>query len=95
MFLVLSPNKWDALLHEVKQRLCNVREVLYEVPVKVTEPKEGLNVLDGSWYWPIDDASYLGMVHLDLSFRQYDSQIFDGGLHKGALLWLEVEIKLL
>jgi len=47
-----------------------VREVLYEVSVKVTEPEEGLNLLDGLWYWPFVDASYFGWVHLDLSFRQ-------------------------
>ena len=73
MGLVWSPNKWDSFLGEVKQGACNVGEVLYKVPVKVPEPKEGLTLFDSSWYWPIYNASYPGVVHLDLSFHQDDS----------------------
>ena len=65
-----------------------------EAAVKVAKSQERLDFLDFCGGWPVCNTFHFRRVHSDVSLRDEDSEIFDGGLIKGALLWFEVQIVL-
>ena len=45
--------------------------------------------------WPVSDASNLDQVHLYATFWEYEAEVLNCGLFKGAFLHFEVEVVLM
>src|SRR5882757_9189310 len=72
-----------------------MREPLNETTVEVCKAQEGLYFLLAIRRWPFRNPCNLYRVHLRLSMRDDEAQVFNLGLCKLALVVLEIEFVLL
>ena len=52
--------------------------VLYKTPIEVTEPQEGLYILDFLRFWPVQDSLHLGFCHGESVHREDVPKILHG-----------------
>src|SRR5260370_12795091 len=57
--------------------------------IEVHKAKEGLDLLDLHWGWPLHNSADLCQIHSDMVFQDDQSEVFDLLLLKLAFLWLE------
>ncbi|KAG6805826.1 hypothetical protein H0H93_003996 [Arthromyces matolae] len=88
------PRPTGVLGGEVKERACNMGEVTDETPVEVDKAQERLNLLLISWRGPLLHSSHLNRVHLSGIMGDNEPKVFDTGLLKLALLWLQEQLML-
>ena len=69
-------------------------EPLNETMVEVSKAQEGLYFLLVIWHWPFRNPCNLYRVHLRLSMRDDEAQVFDLGLCKLTLVVSEIEFVL-
>jgi hypothetical protein len=91
-FLGCGPNVWNILLCESKEGVCNLGVVLDEATVEVAEAEEGLEFFNCLWLGPFGDTGDFGGIHCNRSFRNDDTEVFNGGLVEGAFLGFEEEV---
>ena len=72
-----GPFEWSVGLSEIEKRMSEVREVLDETTVEVGKTKEGLYFLSIPGYRPFCYTCNLHWVHLHLSLRDDEAQVFN------------------
>src|SRR5258708_3237331 len=60
-----------------------------KLPIEVHKAKEGLDLLDLNWGWPLCNSADLCRIHSDMVFQDDQSKVFDLLLLELAFLWLE------
>src|SRR5580658_702588 len=84
-----------SLAGEVAEGFCDLGIVLNEPAIKIAETQEALNFLLGFWGGPFRNSLDLDGVHLNLSFRDNDTEVFDSSLFKVAFVGFQIEIIIL
>src|SRR5260221_318694 len=60
-----------------------------KLPIEVHKAKEGLDLLDLHWGWPLCNSMDLHRIHSNMVFQDDQSKVFDLLLLELAFLWLE------
>ncbi|KIM57252.1 hypothetical protein SCLCIDRAFT_130827, partial [Scleroderma citrinum Foug A] len=76
------------------ERNDNVGVVMDESMVEVRESKEGLDVLNLPWFWPIRDGLNFLRRHGESIGRETETKVLSGGGMELTFLWLGKEIVL-
>ena len=74
------------------ERNYNVQVVMDELTVEVCKSKEGLNVLNFPWFWPIRDGLNFLHGHGESVRRKKETEVPSGGGMELTFLWLGEEI---
>jgi hypothetical protein len=69
-----------------------MREVLYKATIEVNKSDELLYFLLRMRYRPLHDSFCFHWVHLHLSFRNNEAEVFDEGYFEVAFVRVEVEL---
>src|ERR1700742_2030418 len=77
------------------KRSGNVGESLDEPSIEVHKAQERLKFLDTSWHWPVAHSINFYRVHLDLVFRENESQKLYLLHFEKTLFWFQVEVVVL
>ena len=67
----------------------NIREIMDKLPIEVHKAKEGLDLLDLCWGWPLHNPTNLCQVHSNMVFQDDQSEVFNLLLLEPTFLWLE------
>ena len=72
--------------------MSNFGVMFYKTVIEVAKTKKRLKVFEFLWDRPMGDARNFGRVHFNVSFRDDDTKVFNGGFIKEAFFGFEVEI---
>src|SRR5260221_3029772 len=85
----VNPDPPLGLVSECVEGAGNIGEVADKLLIEVHKAKEGLDLLDLHWGWPLHNSTDLHWIHSDMVFQDDQSEVFDLLLVKLAFLWLE------
>src|SRR5258708_20245172 len=89
LLLSWAPDPPLGLVGEGIEGASNIGEVTDKLPIEVHKAKEGLDLLDLHWGWPLHDSMDLHWIHTDVVLQNDQSKVLDLLLLELAFLWLE------
>src|SRR5258708_40111657 len=89
LLLRWTPDPPLGLASECIEGAGDIGEVTDKLPIEVHKAKEGLDLLDLHWGWPLCNSTDLHQIHSNMVFQDDQSKVFDLLLLKLAFLCLE------